>query len=124
MLKEIGKAASDGEDVFRRWFTCGLFDLYLWQIPGCDMHKFQICYKGRANPNPAEIYEDVLTWEVAVGFKFQRVNIERRPSTPLVQEVQPFDISEIRYEFGHGRQGLSDPVLDMIEEKLSALDKS
>ena len=57
------------------------------------------------------------------GFKFQRVNIEDQLSTPLVQDVGPFDISEIRYEFGHGRQAIVDAALDDIEAKLSALDK-
>ena len=124
MLKEISKPFRQDEKEFRCWFTCELFDLYLWQLPGFVMHKFQICYKGRANPNPAQIYEDVLTWEQGVGFKFQRVNIEDRLSTPLVQDVGPFDISEIRYEFGHGRQNIADVALDEIEGKLSALDKT
>ncbi len=122
MLVEISSARTKDGDRDRRWFTCHVFDLYTWETAAGSVEKFQICYKGRISATPGDgAEEDILTWDLEFGFRFDHIEAERGFSTPILRETGTFDVSEIKYEFEYRASGIDDETLNFVASKISTL---
>jgi hypothetical protein len=117
MLKEIDNPRQVKDEPPRRWFSCDLMDLIVWEQPDGDILGFQLCYdKDRV--------ECAMTWRQGMGYQHTVVDdgmrIGKHKATPLLMAPRAFDKSRVDAIFREQAANL-DPVLrDLVSDKINA----
>jgi len=120
MLSEISNIVQhDGEPV-RRWFSCPILDLTLWQNPSSKITRFQISYD-------KDTQEKLINWGENSGLSHYVVDSgEDRPgkykSTPIMKNNEDYDIADILKQFNAVNQTIDEGLTCFITNKLSIGD--
>lgn len=123
MLYEVKKSEAKDGKRSRRWFTCELFDLYIWSNNEGEIEKIQICFKPPYTLSPDDDYfEKVLTWEQGKHYSFDKVVYAQRYSTPILEKADPFDIDQFKSRFSDLSCNIDLSVQEFVKTKLNELD--
>ena len=123
MLHEITKTQTKDGNRYRRWFTCEVFDLYVWTNSEAVFEKFQLCLKSEYSVSPEdEMREDVLTWEEGGGYSFDKVLYTQRYSTPILEKTEPFDIDLLKLRFSKLSLNIEENIREFVSRKLSEIE--
>ncbi|MFT5504586.1 MAG: hypothetical protein ACI845_001682 [Gammaproteobacteria bacterium] len=100
MIREIVSGQRQEDGLNRRWFSCGVFDLYVWKNHDNGLVKFQICEKPRYSIPPEEpTKKKVLTWRPVKGFEYGLIADTQRYLTPILESTEAYDTELLRHQF-------------------------
>ncbi len=122
MIYEVKKGQLKDGNRYRRWFTCDVFDLFLWTDKKGDMEKFQICIKPQHSISPdIDMVEEVITWEINEEFSFDKVTQTQRYKTPILEKSEPFNINTLIKTFSELSNNIDTEIKSFINQKLYLL---